>query len=478
MIESKFFKLFQTLVIDEAQEINEVKDFEKFLKQYYPTRKKELGLFQYIKKHYLNEDAEHRLDKDTIAKKWLKINPVTSDAHKRISSDLSRLTQYLQKFLLWEKMEKQSLTKDHLLLEIYKERQLDDFFFSKIKKVTEQLEAHPIDTPSYHLDLMRLHHDAFFHTNFSKITIGAEPLEKGMEHLDSFFSLTKVKLAMEMLNRQNVLQEGYDICFLEEAIHYLDTVKKSSSIFIPLVAFLKTPTETGFVDLKKRLFKDFKKLPSDEQLIVITYLLNYTSVEMKRGKQTAYQQAFELFQFGIKHRIFIGEDGYISPIQFTNIVAIGSFVNEFPWVQNFIKKWSKFLDKRMKTNTVLMATTYLEFYKKNFEGVIESTASIDFGEDYFSLRTRGFVLCSYYELYNKTNTNLIKDYCNSFAQFLNRNSTINQSTLDSFFELVKFVRLLLHKKITYKQLKDKISKSNLMVSKIWVLEKIEGFKKH
>ena len=133
-------------------------------------------------------------------------------------------------------------------------------YFAKIEALKKQINKDQHPNLWAHLDLMRLNHDTFFHTNFSKIKTGTNPLEESMHHLDQFFGLAKLKLAAEMLNRQNVLQESYDIHLLDEVIHHLTQVEKSSSIFIPLIQFLQNPTEQDFEKLKKLFFKSFQQL--------------------------------------------------------------------------------------------------------------------------------------------------------------------------------------------------------------------------
>ena len=191
----------------------------------------------------------------------------------------------------------------------------------------------------------------------------------------------------------------------------------------------RNPTEQDFEKLKKLFFKSFQQLHSDEQLIVISYLLNYTSAEMKKGNSYAYTQAFELFKFGIKHQIFIGEDGYLSPTKFTNIVVVGCRIKKFDWVENFIKKSTSYLNPKHNENTVLVAQACLRFEEKKFKQVIAISSTILFKDDYFSLRTRAMVLCSYYELYHKNNQQLIQDYCKAYACLLYTSPSPRDATL-------------------------------------------------
>ena len=468
MRESKFLKLFNALTIEEQN------DFEKFLSTLYASHQKVNTLFQYIKAHHNKED--NALEKNVVALQVFNFKKPTTRQRKNIDNYLSILSSYLEEFLILEKHKKKELWSGIQLLEIYKNRKLDDLYFAKIETLKKQINKEKNPNLWAHLDLMRIHHDTFFHTNFSKIKTGTNPLEESMYHLDQFFGLAKLKLAAEMLNRQNVLQKSYDIHLLDETIQYLTQVEKSSSIFIPLIQFLQNPTERDFITLKKRFFKSYKDLSSDEQLIVISYLLNFTSSEMKQGNIQAYSQAFELFQFGIKHQIFIGEDGYISPIQFINISAVGCQVNQLKWVKQFIKNSSNYINPEFRDNTILMAKACLQFEEKNFEGVISTSSIIEFKDDYFSLRTRAMVLCSYFELYYQTDKPLILDYCKAYANFISRNTTINPATLEGCFALIKFVRLMLRKKVNYEKLIKEVRQSPYMFFKPWILDKVLLFK--
>jgi len=434
MKKSKFFTLFLSL------NKKEIKEFDNFLQGLYTNQINTRLLFDYVKK---NQNSESALEKDKAIQKIFKGKKKSTQQRKNIDNILSNLYKYLLEFLQWKKKKELGFFSELQLLSIFKERQLDDLYFQKIEQLKKQITKKNKKAIWDYLHLMILNHFKFYHTNSNKIQINTNQntLNEAMEELDTFFFLTKLKLSSEMLNRENILQESYSIHFLEEALNYFSTIKvDTSTIYIQLVNFLKEGNDGNFIQLKNELLKSSKILPSDEQQIILTCLLNYLSSEIKKGNLEAYKEAFKLFKFGLKENIFLKEDGYISAAKFNNIVVVGCAANQ------------------------------------EFENTIEVLQSVSYENNYFSLRARSLILRCYFELYQFTNKELIIDYCKSYANYINRNKKINPVTAESYFSLIKFVRLMLRKNATKQKLLKTLQETDYVFSKIWIREKINHFK--
>lgn len=472
MKKSKFLTLYNSL------NKKEVKDFKCFLNGLYQNQSNANLLFSYIKNH-ASENAEN-LEKDVVLKKLFQENNPTTQQRKNLDNTLSKLYGYLAEFLLWKKNKKKDFHKEMQLLDIYKSRQLDDLYFQKIDYLKKQVTKNDKKTIWNYLHLLQLDHSKFYHTNSNKIssTVNKTTLQYAMQSLDTFFFLTKLKLSSEMLNRQNILGEQYDILLLDEALAYFSTLKiECSTIYVLLVQFLKDGNNEFFQILKSELFNNTDQLPDDDQLIILTCLLNYQSSEMKKGKLNAYQEAFDLFQFGLQKKIFINKDGYISSTKFNNIVSVGCNINQLKWVESFIRDWQDYLDKNQKVNTVKIATAYLQFEFKEYDSTIALLQSVNFENIYYSLRARSLLLRCYYELYQKSNKEIILDHCKAFANFLYRNNAINPITTQSYFFLIKLVRMMLRKNANYEELFQAMNTTPYLFSKSWILEKINDFPK-
>lgn len=122
MEKSKLISLVATLSKSEFRE------FGKYLEGVpYQKTGGVYKLYKYLKTHHPDLPAKY-IDKDYIQKKLYK---TTNNPKKHLYDNISQLSISLEDFLIKKRLETNTDTKNLLLLEVYKERQLDGLFFQK-----------------------------------------------------------------------------------------------------------------------------------------------------------------------------------------------------------------------------------------------------------------------------------------------------------------------------------------------------------
>ena len=94
-----------------------------------------------------------------------------------------------------------------------------------------------------------------------------------------------------------------------------------------LLRFLKNQDQTNYNDLKIFLFNQGKQLSVSDQMILLTYLLNFISSKVKKGESDYLKEAFLLYQLGLNSGILL-QDEFFTPTRFTNIVNIACRVKK------------------------------------------------------------------------------------------------------------------------------------------------------
>ena len=82
----------------------------------------------------------------------------------------------------------------------------------------EQLEGLPT---FYEQELIELHHALVFHPDFPRPTHGAKHFQALMNRLDRHFILNKMRFGIELLIRQKMYSENYEIHLSQEVIDLL-----------------------------------------------------------------------------------------------------------------------------------------------------------------------------------------------------------------------------------------------------------------
>ena len=122
-----------------------------------------------------------------------------------------------------------------------------------------------------------------------------------MESLDQFYAAGKLRYASEIYSGYNLLNET------DPSVRFLKDIEIAKwcdhSIYhafykkiLPLVRDQKTES---YEELKKYFYKHYQKLHHRDQCVVISYLLNHATVEVRRGNDDFNLESFELMKFGL-----------------------------------------------------------------------------------------------------------------------------------------------------------------------------------
>lgn len=471
MENSKFIRLYKTLSAKEQVA------FEHFVKGMYNGQILAFRLLKHIKNN-CSAGIFPPTEKDLIVKKILKQPIVTIQQRKNVDNLLAKLYKYLKEYLVWQKISTQKEEVDFMMLNILQERKLDKIFFRKMYRLEQSLKKTKSFDDQNSLRLFQLNHLKFHHPNTAKINIKNQDLPKAMQHLDQFYVSMKLKLAAELINRTKVLQEQHTIPMLRSSLDFAKETMKDHPVielWLLTIELLEKENETLFKELKAKVCHQELKISLLEQLIFLSYLINFASSEVKKGNLTFYQEAYDLYVFGIDKKLLI-ENGYFAPTKFNNIVHIACILKKFAWVKGFILKWGRYLPPNVQNPVIDISNAYALFEEGKFEETLKTIAHLTFNDPYIELRSRTLVLKSYFELFQFSNKHLILDYCKSFDNYLRRNLIINKITVASYRSLIQFIRKMLHKNNTYENVKNWYQQVPYIFSKPWIEEKINTLK--
>ena len=333
MKKGKFIQLLRTL------DKKETKEFTNYLNGLYGTQLQMIATYHYIKSYNNNDYNSPKLNKSYAFENHFKKKGI---ALKVLTNHLSKLYRYLQEFLLWQKMKKERYHPpiQKMRLEILKERQLNRQFYTEVKKAIKHYSQH--QSSWKHLTLLELHELNTYNSDGNQYTIKENRVRTTMESLDRFYAIFKLKYAVELLNRNNILNETNIIWQLESTVLYAKKNKGKEQnyldLYYQLVQLIKTEEWTVFLRLESYLYQfDFED--KKEGLMLLTFLVNYLLKAHRNGRLDYAEKALELYQFGLKQKLMFANTVF-PPIPFKNIVGLACILEKYTWARQFIETWA------------------------------------------------------------------------------------------------------------------------------------------
>ncbi|MEZ5043675.1 MAG: hypothetical protein R2828_27510 [Saprospiraceae bacterium] len=451
----------------------ELTDFAIYLKNQRPRSVILRAVFDYIKKLYPDFSSEKHLDLDYMVKKLL--DP--GQKRKRLLNILSELHLLLKDFLVWQKVKSHSFVYDYALLEQYKDRQMDKAFFQLSGQMIQVYEQQDRQNIWSYLQLMLLYQNQFFHPKSPKLNADNMLPQQSLSLLNQFYYGAKIKLATELLSRQRILSD-WDPAIEAPLIHIeVENIPLSPLIllFLKVYTLEKDQSEHTYYQLKEEFFQlvPGQHLTLDDQYFVFLHLINFTSSQIKLGKQLFLKEAFEIYKFGIQHQ-FLVKGQFFTPTNFSNIVNLACRLKQFQWAEYFTQTYQVYLPDGVKESATQLSLAMIYFEQGAFEKTLEQLQGLTYADAFYDLRARALRLRSFVELDEPPT--LILYYCRSFEQFIRRNRQIKGDNERATFHFIQIIKTMARQKVSKTKLLAQLEKKQPLFFKTWLLEKIADYK--
>jgi hypothetical protein len=395
---------------------------------------------------------------------------------RKYCSDLLKL---IERFLMHEFFEKNSLLQaDNLLAAIYN-RKLESLYNGALNTATRLSEQYHFRPASYYFYEYSFERSYY---NLSGLEIERTKeanIEEMAENLDKFYVAEKLRCFCIMLDRQKVAAHDYRILFMDEIIAHVEGSNLKNVIPINLYYQIhltqKEPDSLAhFEKLKQLLELYIKRLPQIEAFEILDSALNYCVRKVNQGENRYLREYNELSLMGIKNEILL-VNGALSPWTFRNIVFTGLRLKDYTWVKNFIDGYQHHIEEQYRENAVSFNLANLYFYEKRYSEVMKLLQAIEYDDPSYNRNSKIMLLLTYYEL-NELES--LISLLSSFELYLRRNKDMPENRKIPYYNLIKYLRALIKIQDTddaaLHKLRLKITETETVVNKEWLLEKIDA----
>lgn len=478
MHSSKLLKILKNLTEEE------IRRFHKFIRSpYYSYKKHCLPFFEYIRRYYPDFNSS-KLSKENAFHHLFPDKVFQSQKMRHVMTDLVNL---LEDFLVAEQIKQDDFQRKKLLRDAYGDRDLYEYFEKSTEAITNTLEALPYRNSFYQHESMKNQEVYFFHPSTKKHLVKENYLESINEHLDQYFTLSKLQLATEMKARASILSKTYEISYLVEILKKADSsdpIPIEASLYKSALQLYEKDTLEEFVKLKEHFLENIQKLSATDRTFLFYHLLNFTIRKGNAGQQVFLKESFALYQVGLEMKIFVSK-GRITDSTYTNICAIGIKLEEFTWVKTFIEGYTKHLKKEIRYNAKILCLAFLSYAQGNYKETESLINSFQFSNAFYQSRGKLLSLRALFELFLNDGTyyEVLQSSALAFEKFLRRNATLSKSQKDVYLGFIQYLRLAGKLFANYKldsisaeRLKKRIVMEKSIANRDWLLQKIDEIK--
>lgn len=274
-----------------------------------------------------------------------------------------------------------------------------------------------------------------------------------MAELDNFYLARKLRIAAEMINAQNVLSGQADIKLLDEVRLLAGNAEFDQvvavQVYKQVLNTLQSPDrEEYFFELKQLVEEHGSEFPPKERQELFHYLKNYCIKRLNTGATHFLEILFDIYQLQLKDpRVFKGDP--LSPWEYKNVVTIGLRLKKNEWVEEFIRKYNRYLEPEMQNNAFVYNMANWNFHQGNYRETLRLFQEVEFTDLYYQLDVRAILLKVYFETAEDESLHY---HASAFRNFLSRNRALSPYQKKIYRNLLRYTLQLNRMKLQKERL--------------------------
>ena len=477
MLNSALIEILRTL------DKNELKRLEDFVVSPYFNKKSNVTkLFKYIKK-FSPEFKDKKLIRETA---WAEIYPGKTFNYGVMKNLIFDLNKIAEKFIELQNYSEREFDQAINIMDQLTTRNLKSQLEKKIRQYKEKARKSKIDLNYfYYIYLMELKEQNYLYAYNQTKDVNYCNTELVNENMISYF------FSLFFSDNYNAFHEGafYNKSNNDKYLSsLLDFFKKSPAGKNEIVKIyhniLKTQIdrndEGNYEELKKLIIKNIDLLSQKTKYNFFLVLINFCIMQAITGKSRYIKEQLSLYKFMLEKGFYNdGNDNYINPYMYANVVSMAGNLKEFDWAEKFINEFKDKLHPSNKDQCYPFAYVALNLKKKEFSKALEYLSKVKSGNVIDKITIRKYQLMLYYESGFFEELFSLLDTSKHFISNDTKMSSIAKNIFNNFLTLIQKLSEIKftgsNKKfdgLDFRNLKKEINEKEVS-NKIWLLEKLE-----
>ena len=467
MINSKLIDVFYSL------SNKEIKELSQFIRSPYFNRREEVvKLYDYLVE---NKDISKGFFVKNRVWKRIFVNQDYDDSVMRYT--MSFLFKAIKDFLIHQELLKDKPYTQVLLCRTFRKRGMDQLFKKELGKAMDLQEKQPFRNTDYHFNNYLLYTEEVEAYPTQKMRTEDPKLQKSIDELTLFYISNVLKQSCGVLSVQAMMQKNYSMSFLNEILKHVEETdysdRPSIEIYYNIYRALSDLNEERYFNKLKDLIENhWSDFPLTESRAIYLLAINCCIKRLNKGNKKYIREGFELYKSGLENKVLL-ENGILSKYTYTNASRLGLALDEFEWVESFLKNYKSYLPVSERENNFIYNMAFFYFQKPDYENAMELLKKVDLKDVLNNLDARRMLLRIYYELGEYKALDSLLD---SFNVYLGRQKNIGYHK-DNYANLIFFVKKILRSNLSDKtqinKLLNEIEATPSVAEKAWLLDQLK-----
>jgi len=444
--------------------------FDTFLRSpYFNTREELIVLFGYLNNQY-PDFPEESLQKEKACEAAYPGQPFDE---KQLAYCMNYLLQAGERFLSIRRFEQSSVLPGLFLLETLVNRKQEKGYQYVHKKLNHQLESSKIAESErfYHQFRLAEIEDQHF---MNKDERRYDPnLEIASDNLDLFYFSKKLRMLSEMINRQHIFNQSYNLAFrglllegLENSEILSNPLIKTYYHVLRMLSYDES-AETEYGEVKRLFQANYIIFSEADQQNILSHLLNFCIRQIREqvDRRPYMEEALSWYMFGIESRLYLPKD-QLSPWHYKNIIKLAFNLGNFDWAENFMYQYSGKLQDTFRENALYYNLADLYYQKKDYEKAMKFLNQVEFTDIHYNLNAKQLLIKIFYELDEEE---ALLSLLASFSVYLKRNQHLSldlRKTYENFCKLM--TRILRRNPKKWQAIREDIQQVSPITDRKWL----------
>lgn len=460
----------------------EVKAFKTFAAGRKPEKISQL--VEFLAKSKKKEDDQ---DLEKIRQKaFKKLFPNQKENTQNFRRLVADALSLLNDFLVLQQTNQDPEMRREILREQYKNRLLSDLYEATLEQEIKRIKERPDRDSDHHNTMVKLLNDRVYYKRPIKDGLNdmTEDLVNIDRSLNMSFLLSKLHHACHLKMRDMILNSKDTAAPLNNAFYtFLKPFEQDPviNLYLGFMRLVDNPNEEHYFSLKSKWKERLYLLSDSRKLQTSSFMINVCWYSIDQSNRLI--EIYDLYKFSLEKKILV-HSGYINLSNFNNYIDICASLGKFDELRAFIAEYLPFLREGIdhKKNIQNLYESMLLFGEQKYEEALLKSFHLQFHHYTFGLRSYVLIIRCLYQLKKEHSLEELETRCTAFKQYLHRKHKegfISKEIYDANVNFTKIVLLLPNTStskfalISPDQLKEKLEAMTFLVSRSWLLEKID-----
>lgn len=427
-------------------------------------------IFKYLLRYHPNFDRKEL--SQTYAYQKIFKEPFN---YARLMKGISKVYKRLNQFLITKELETNTFYQEFLLAKAYNRYNLLAPFEALITKKTDLSNAE--STINDGLVQLQWNHLAYFSGVTTKTRTDSTPIKKASDALDAYFIGIKLRHLCELASRKPFSlkhsEEDFGAFILNYCQNKPAALSKLHSLYWLAYQLITQKKQPIYKQLKQNYWESWCILGKEDQVALLTYLMNFSAGEIKKNNTEYIEEIFQLYQSGIEKQILIVNKLFIED-HFVNLIYIASYLKKFDWIYQLLDQLEGQIINCLSPSVFNLAMARLTFAQQLYQTCQDHLLAIDYSIFIYAFRAKALEIACAFEL--NESVVRIESLCKAYENYLRKNKVQYKTHSIGGLNFIYVVRQLKKINPQKEKLKQKLNNFEYISSSKWLLEKINELK--